>query len=76
MIVIILDRNEKKYYNQIKNKLMTKFGIPSQVVVKQNLMKNLSYFTNVLLQMNVKLQGELFHINSLHKTFKDKVYYT
>ena len=73
IIVIILNKNEKTFYKEIKNLLKSKYGIASQVVLKDNLSKNLSYFTNVLLQMNYKLSGELFVISSLHKNFRDKV---
>ena len=73
IIVIILNKYEKTFYKEIKNLLNSKYGIPSQVVLKENLYKNLSYFTNVLLQMNYKLRGELFVITSLYKTFKEKV---
>ena len=72
IIVIILNRNEKTFYKEIKNKIMTKFGIASQVVLKENLSKNLSYFTNVLLQMNYKLGCELYHISDL-PNFREKV---
>lgn len=73
IIVIILNKNEKSFYKEIKQKIMTKYGIASQVVLKENLSKNLSYFTNVLLQMNYKLAGELYVITNLLKNFRDKV---
>jgi hypothetical protein len=74
IIVIILNRNEKHYYKCIKNIITSKYGILSQVVIRENLIKNLSYFTNVLLQMNYKVGGELFQIKNLHKAIKDKVH--
>jgi hypothetical protein len=74
IIVIILNRNEKHIYKCIKNKLITQYGITSQVVLKDNFPKNLSYFTNVLLQMNYKVGGELFKIENLNSDIKKKVY--
>jgi hypothetical protein len=74
IIVIILSRNEKQFYKYIKNKVMSQYGIPSQVVLRENFSKNLSYFTNVLNQMNNKVGGELFKIENLHRAIKEKVY--
>jgi hypothetical protein len=75
IIVFILSWNEKQYYKYIKNKVMSQYCIPSQVLLKENLnKKKLSYFTNVLLQMNYKIGGELFKISNLHKFIRDKVH--
>lgn len=69
IVVIILNRFSESHYKQIKYYLNTEVGTPSQVVKAENLSKNLSYFTNVLCQMIVKMGGRLFKIN-----FNDQLY--
>lgn len=63
IIFIILDRFTEKCYKDIKKYINEELGIPSQVVKCENLSKNLSYFTNVLNQMIIKMGKRLFTIN-------------
>lgn len=72
IIVVIISQREKGLYKSIKNALVTFYGLPSQVVQKEKFTKGLSYFSNVLLQMNTKLSGELFHLN-IHPNICQKV---
>jgi hypothetical protein len=60
--VIILDRNSKHYYPAIKNLICTSIGLPTQVMLKENSTKNLSYYSGVLNQIQVKIGGRLFSI--------------
>jgi hypothetical protein len=62
IIFIILDRFTEKCYKPIKKFINCEIGIPSQVVRCENLSKNLSYFTNVLNQMIIKMGKRLFTI--------------
>jgi len=77
ILVILLNRQSESHYGQIKNYLNSEVGTPSQVVKIENLSRNLSYFTNVLLQMIVKMGGKLFKINfsdNLYKYVTNKVF--
>ena len=67
IIMVILDRFTEKCYKDIKKFINSKLGIPSQVVKCENLSKNLSYFTNVLNQMVIKMGKRLFSINFENK---------
>jgi hypothetical protein len=69
IVVIILNRFSETHYKQIKYYLNTEVGTPSQVVKMENLSKNLSYFTNVLCQMIVKMGGRLFQINFMKNLY-------
>jgi hypothetical protein len=62
IVLIILDRFTEKCYKPIKQFINCEIGIPSQVVKCENLSKNLSYFTNVLNQMVIKMGKRLFTI--------------
>ena len=72
IVVVIISCREKLFYKAIKNALATKYGIVSQVVQNEKFSKGLYYFSNVLLQMNSKLCGELFHLN-IHTNISSKV---
>jgi aubergine-like protein len=72
IVLVILDRNTKHIYTIIKQHLYSAIGIPVQVVLKENLSKNLSYFSNVLNQMVVKMGGKLYSID-LDKKLSDNV---
>jgi len=71
IIVIILNKFSESHYKSIKNYLNTEVGTPSQVVKAENLSKNLSYFTNVLCQMIVKMGGKLFKINFMKNLYQE-----
>lgn len=73
IIVIILSRGEKTLYKEIKKQITSNFGIPSQVVIRENFQKGLSYFTNVILQMNYKIGGELFVIGNITSNVRNRV---
>jgi len=73
MIVIILNRSSESHYKQIKYYLNTEVGTPSQVVKMENLSKNLSYFTNVLCQIMVKMGGRLFKINFMRNLYNEVI---
>jgi hypothetical protein len=62
LIIVILDRNSKHIYKDIKNYVYTKVGAPIQVMLKENASKNLSYYSNVLNQIVVKMGGQLHNI--------------
>jgi hypothetical protein len=62
IVLIILDKYSVSYYAQIKNYLNTKLGIASQCMRVENKSKNLSYYSNVVNQMVVKIKGELYNI--------------
>jgi aubergine len=62
IVLIILDRSTKSFYSSIKRFLYSEVGIPVQVVLKENCSKNLSYFSNVINQMIVKMGGMLYKI--------------
>ena len=73
IIMVILDRGSKNYYASIKKFIYSEIGMPVQVVLKENSSKNLSYFSNVLNQMVVKMGGKLYKIpldNKLATTVK------
>lgn len=63
IVLIILDRFTEKSYKDIKKFINCEIGIPSQVVKCENLSKNLSYFTNVLNQMVIKMGKRLFTLS-------------
>jgi aubergine-like protein len=73
IILVVLDRSTKSFYSSIKRFLYAEVGIPTQVVLKENCSKNLSYFSNVLNQMIVKMGGILYKI-ALHSALSSKVY--
>ena len=60
---IVLDRPTKSYYSSIKHYFYTQIGIPSQCVSSDKKSQNLSYYSNVLNQMVVKVRGELYSIH-------------
>ena len=62
IVLIILDKYSASYYAQIKNYLNTKLGVASQCMRVENKSKNLSYYSNVVNQMVVKIKGELYNI--------------
>lgn len=62
LIFIVLDRNSKQFYKLIKKYIYTEVGVPVQVVLKENASKNLSYYSNVLNQIVVKMGGQLYTI--------------
>ena len=72
IIMVILDRGTKHFYSNIKRFIYTQVGMPVQVVLKENSTKNLSYFSNVLNQMVVKMGGILYKI-PLHNNLSSKV---
>lgn len=63
IVLIILDRSTERFYKDIKKFINCEIGIPSQVVKSENFSKNLSYFTNVLNQMIIKMGKRLFTID-------------
>lgn len=63
ILLIVLDRFTQDYYGEIKRHLNSELGILSQVVKLENLSKNLSFFSNVLNQMVVKMGGVLYNIH-------------
>lgn len=74
IILIILDKFSENNYKKIKTYLNTEVGTPSQVVKAENLSKNLSYFTNVLVQMVVKMGGILFKINMTNNLYTSVIF--
>ena len=62
MVMTVVDKNTEKMYGDYKKFLCSKIGVLSQNVRKDNASKNLSYFSNVLSQMNAKMGGELYKI--------------
>ena len=70
MLLIILDRHTERSYKEIKRYINSEVGIPSQVVKCENLSKNLSYFTNVLNQMIIKMGKRLFSISFDQNLYK------
>lgn len=63
IVLVVLDNYSKDYYSSIKRYLYCELGLPSQVVLKENGGKNLSYFSNVLNQMVAKMGGALYSIH-------------
>ena len=63
--LICLNNHTSNYYPAIKRYLYEQVGIPTQVINmdKSRNQKGLSYFSNVLNQMNVKVGCELYNIN-------------
>ncbi len=72
IIVVLLSNFSQSHYNQIKTYLNTEVGTPSQVVKIENLSKNLSYFSNILMQIMVKMGGRLFKINFMKNLYNEK----
>ena len=72
IILIILDNSSERSYREIKRYINTEVGTPSQVVKCEKLNSNLSYFTNVLNQMIIKMGSRLFSID-FNKNLKNKV---
>ncbi|MCQ2819310.1 MAG: hypothetical protein MJ252_18760 [archaeon] len=70
LIFFILSRFNKKFYGDIKRMLCCEMGIPSQMVCNMNRSQNLSYYSNVLNQINVKCGGSLYGIE-FPKNIKD-----
>jgi hypothetical protein len=62
ILLIVLDRNSEKSYKEIKKYINNEVGTPSQVVRLEKLNSNLSYYTNVLAQMIIKMGNRLFSI--------------
>lgn len=78
IILIILDKYSEKSYKEIKRYINCEVGTPSQVVRCENLTKNLSYFTNVLTQMIIKMGSRLFSIEfhqNIKKIVKNNIYF-
>ena len=78
LICVILDKNSENFYNKIKEYITINLEKPSQFLRLFNLkkqMKNgfpiLSYYSNVLIQIQNKLNSSLFNIN-LNNYFKNK----
>ena len=65
LALICLNNHTSNYYPLIKRYLYEQIGIPTQVINmdKSRNQKGLSYFSNVLNQMNVKVGCELYNIN-------------
>ena len=63
IIFVVLDRYSKNYYSSIKHYFYNQLGIPSQCVSSDKRSQNLSYYSNVLNQMVVKVRGELYSIS-------------
>lgn len=58
-VVVLGQENNYKMYKE----LFAEFRIPSQVVTVRNGLKfNLSKASNILRQINSKIQGDLFHL--------------
>jgi aubergine-like protein len=62
ILLIVLDRSSRNFYSDIKNYIYSVVGIPCQVVLTDNASKNLSYYSNVLTQMQAKLGGRPYQI--------------
>jgi len=62
IILFILDRGTKHHYGPLKKFCYTELGYPSQVMLRENSSKNLSYYSNVLSQMVAKMGGTLYQI--------------
>ena len=78
LICVILDKHSENFYNKIKEYITINLEKPSQFLRLFNLkkqMKNgipiLSYYSNVLIQIQNKLNSSLFNIN-LNFFFKNK----
>ena len=63
LVIVILSDRTQDHYKYIKRLLNERLGIPSQIVRSNNFSKDLSYFSNIVLQINVKLGGESYHLN-------------
>jgi hypothetical protein len=62
ILLFVLDNRSENWYPDIKRMMIERRGIPSQMCLKHNLKKNLSYFSGVLNQMLVKVGGVPFNI--------------
>ena len=69
IIIVSLDRNSENFYTMVKEYIILKLGKPSQFMRLQNYNKQqkngrpvLSYYSNILIQMENKLNSELFNI--------------
>ena len=63
LLLIILDHSSKRYYSSIKNFLCKQIGIVSQCIVWEKARsQNLSYWSNILKQMEAKLGAQPFTI--------------
>jgi hypothetical protein len=62
ILFFVLDNRSETWYHAIKRELIEKRGIPSQMALKHNFKKNLSYFSGILNQMVVKIGGMPFSI--------------
>lgn len=63
ILMTVLDRPTKYIYKSIKAGVYQNIGVPTQNVLKEHSNDNLSYYTNVLCQMVVKMGGMLYSIN-------------
>ncbi len=72
IVLIILDKYTKHCYGSIKNYLCEQIGITSQCILWEKAeTQNLSYWSNILKQMETKLGAQPFDIK-VHQEFKDK----
>ena len=68
MVMIVLDHNTKNLYSTIKDYIYSQGGIASQCMLHDEKIKvgknkfSMSYYSNILNQMVVKAEGELFEI--------------
>ena len=74
IIVVVLENSSKKCYPDIKEFIDKELAIPSQMLKKENDKKGLSFYSNIIKQMVVKVGGELFNI-ILHKNLNSDVIY-
>ena len=63
LVIVILCNRTHDQYKYIKEIINSKIGIPSQVVRSDRFSKGMSYFSKVILQINVKLGGENYNIH-------------
>ena len=63
IIVFVLTKYTENFYNDIKNYVNLHLKKPCQCMRSFNCGKSLSYYGNVLIQMQNKLGSELFYIN-------------
>lgn len=64
--IILIDRNSKNYYNEIK-RLLHKKGIMNQAINAPSVDKPLSVMSNILIQMVEKTDGKAYHITLNNK---------
>ena len=73
IVLIILDNYSKKYYPSIKNYLCGQIGIVSQCIIWEKAKsQNLSYWSNILKQMEAKLGAQPFTI-MVNSNFKKNI---